>query len=252
LFRAGAPYHGSAMLGTILNSAGILLGGLIGLFRLKPLSPAMEGHLRNLLGAFTAFYGLRLFFLSLSGPFLALLKQLVILILALTLGRLIGRALRLQKMSNRIGQRARESIAAARPGAPGRVGEGFRTCAALFCAAPLSMLGAIQEGLAQYPYPLAIKAVIDGLATLGFVPLFGWGVLLAAIPVLAFQGTLTLLCSQWIGPWLQAHDLVPAVNAVGGVLVTCVALLLLGLKRLELTDYLPAVAVAPLIAWLWR
>jgi uncharacterized protein len=240
------------MLGTILNSAAILLGGLAGFFKPKPLPRAMEGHLRNLLGALTAFYGLRLVWLSVNGSFLAMLKQFVILILAMIIGRLLGRALRLQKISNRIGQRARESIARVQPDSPRPAGEGFRTCAALFCAAPLGILGAIQDGLSQYPYPLAIKAAIDGLATLGFVPLFGRSVILAAIPVLAFQGTLTLLCSHGIGPWLQLHGLVPSINTVGGVLVSCVSLILLGLNRLEIADYLPAVAIAPLITWVWR
>ena len=46
--------------------------------------------------------------------------------------------------------------------------------------------------------------------------MFGWGVVLAALPVLAFQGTLTLICAEWLQPFLKAHDLVDSVNAAGG------------------------------------
>jgi uncharacterized membrane protein YqgA involved in biofilm formation len=53
-------------------------------------------------------------------------------------------------------------------------------------------------------------------------------------------------------PILTQHQLVDAVNAVGGLLVFCVALVMLGLKRIELADYLPSLVTAPLIAWLWR
>jgi hypothetical protein len=122
----------------------------------------------------------------------------------------------------------------------------------LFCAAPLAILGSVQDGLSGYCYPLAVKAVMDGLATMGFVLLFRWGVLFAALPVLAFQGTITLLCAQLLKPFLEAHRLVDSVNAAGGLLVFCVALVILELKKIELADYLPSLAFAPLLTWLLR
>lgn len=239
----------ASMIGTALNVVGILVGGVTGLVRRKPLSPANESYLRVALGAFTVFYGLRLTWLSLNGSLLQILKQLLIAVLALMLGKLTGRLLRLQKMSNYLGREARARIAACKPADPGRLGEGFKTCAALYCAAPLAILGSVQDGLSGYYYPLAVKAVMDGLGTMGFTLLFGWGVLLAALPVLAFQGTITLVCMQFLKPFLQAHDLVDPVNAVGGLLVFCVALLILELKKIELADYLPSLAFAPLLAW---
>ena len=240
------------MIGTALNVAGILIGGVAGLARRKPLSPAHESFFKVALGAFTVFYGLRLTWMSLNGSFLQILKQLLIAVLALMLGKMAGRLLRLQKMSNRLGRDARERIAAAKPADPRRLSEGFKTCAALFCAAPLAILGPVQDGLSGYYYPLAVKAVIDGLATMGFVSLFGWGVMLAALPVLAFQGTITLVCAQFLKPLLETHSLVDPVNATGGLLVFCVALVILELKRIELADYLPSLAFAPLLAWVLR
>jgi uncharacterized membrane protein YqgA involved in biofilm formation len=242
------------VIGTILNVAGILSGGIIGLVRRKPLAPAREAYFKVGLAAFTTFYGLRLSWLSLSGSFLQILRQLLIVLLAMALGKLAGRLLHLQKFSNRLGRHARERLAELRPGTPARPGEGFKICAALFCAAPLGILGAIQDGLTVpgYFYPLAVKAVIDGLASMGFVLLFGWGSMVSAIAVLAFQGTLTLVCAGWLGPYLGAHGLVDPVNAVGGVLVSSVALVMLGLKRIELADYLPSLVVAPLLTWLVR
>jgi uncharacterized membrane protein YqgA involved in biofilm formation len=240
------------MIGTALNVAGILIGGLAGLGRRKSLSPVNESFFKVALGAFTIFYGLRLTWLSLNGTFLQILKQLLIAVVALMLGRVAGRLLRLQKMSNRLGRLARERIAATKPADPGRLSEGFKTCAALFCAAPLAILGSVQDGLSGYFYPLAVKAVIDGLATMGFVRLFGWGAILAALPVLTFQGTITLACAQFLKPGLDAHGLVDPVNAAGGLLVFCVALIILELKRIELADYLPSLAFAPLLAWVFR
>jgi len=238
--------------GTVLNVVGILIGGLIGLTRQKPLPPAAESFFKVALGAFTVFYGLRLTWLSLSGSFGQVMKQLLIAVLALMLGKITGRLLRLQKMSNRLGQAARERIAAAGSASPHRLSDGFKTCTALFCAAPLAILGSVQDGLSSYFYPLAVKAVMDGLASMGFAGLFRWGVMLAALPVFAFQGTLTLLCAQWLKPLLATHGLIASVNAAGGLLVFCVALVILGLKKIELADYLPSLVFAPLLTWVWR
>jgi uncharacterized protein len=238
--------------GTVLNVAGILIGGLIGLTRQKPLPPATESFFKVALGALATFYGLRLTWLSLNGSLAQVLKQLLIAVLAMMLGKMAGRLLRLQKMSNRLGQIARERIAGANSAGPRRLSDGFKTCAALFCAAPLAVLGAVQDGLSGYFYPLGVKAVMDGLAAMGFAGLFRWGVMLAALPVLAFQGTITLACAQWLKPLLAAHGLVDSVNAVGGLLVFCVALVILGLKKIELTDYLPSLVFAPLLTWVWR
>jgi uncharacterized protein len=238
--------------GTLLNVAGIVIGGGAGLVWRKPLSPPNESFFKVTLSAFTVYYGLRLTWLSLNGSLAQILKQLAIAILALMLGKLTGQALRLQRMSNHLGQRARELITAAGTGGPSRLNDGFEVCALLFCAAPLAILGSIQDGLSHYFYPLAVKAVIEGLATMGLAAMFGWGVLLAALPVLAFQGTLTLVCAQYLEPFLRAQGLIDPINAVGGLLVFCVALVMLGLKRVALADYLPSLVYAGLISWLWR
>ena len=240
------------MIGTALNVAGILIGGVVGLVRRKPFSPARESFFKVALGVFTVFYGLRLTWVSLNGSLWQILKQLLIAVLALMLGRLTGRLLHLQKMSNQLGREARERIAATKPADSGRLSDGFKTCAALYCAAPLAMLGALQDGLSGYYYPLAVKAVMDGLGTMGFALLFGWGVLLSALPVLAFQGTITLVCAQYLRPFLEAHGLVDSVNAVGGLLVFCVALLIFEIRRIEVTDYLPALIFAPLLTFLLK
>ena len=240
------------MIGTILNTAGILIGGIAGLSRRRTFSAAAESNLRVVLGAFTVFYGLRLTWLGLGGSLGQILKQLVIAVLALMLGKLAGRGLRLQRMSNQLGRGARAAIDGVRPQDPRRLSAGFQACATLFCAAPLGLTGALVDGLSGYYYPLGIKAVVDGMATMSFVLVFGPGAMLSALPVLALQGTLTLVCRVLLKPPLEAHNLADSVNAVAGLLVFSVALIILGLKKIGLADYLPSLAVAPLLTWLWK
>jgi len=239
------------MIGTVLNVTGILAGGIVGLSRRAPMTPANELFAKVILGVFTVWFGLRLTWLSVSGSFLQVIEQLVVVLVALMLGKLTGHLLRLQKFSNRLGRDARELITVRQPGQPGGANAGFKACAILFCAAPLGILGAIEDGLHGYFAPLVIKAVIDGLATMGFVKMFGWSAMLSALPVLAFQGTLALLSFFFLKPFLAAHGLMEPLNAVAGLLIFSVALVILGLKKLELADYLPSLAFAPLLAWLF-
>ena len=239
------------MTGTYLNVAGIVAGCLLGLARPKPLASATQFFAKTTLGALTVFFGLRLVWLSFNGSAMQILKHFGVVLLALSLGKLIGQLLRLQKSSNRLGQFAREQLAARKPGGANGFVPGFKVCTALFCAAPIGMLGAIHDGLSGYFAPLAIKAVMDGLAAMSFVSLFGWGVLFSAVPVLVLQGTISLACARFLLPVLEAHGLTDSVNATGGFLVFCVALVIFEVRKVQVTDYLPSLAIAPLLTWWW-
>ncbi len=237
------------MTGTFLNVAGILVGSAAGLAKKRPLSAANQNFFKVMLGVLTIFCGLRLTWVSLNGTFLHIFKELGIVLISLALGRLTGRLLRIQNLSNRLGQFARERISSATTFHPNRFNEGFNVCAVLFCAAPLGILGAIQDGLSGYFYPLAIKAAIDGLAAMSFVLMFGWSMMLSAVPVMAFQGTITLLCARFGQPFLATHGLINSVSATGGFLIFSVALLIFEVRRIPVISYLPSLVFAPLLSW---
>ena len=238
-------------IGTILNTAGILLGGVLGLTLSKQLSSAQQVGIKGLLGVLLVYYGLKTTWLSLGGGGGTILKQLAIVLLSLILGSITGRLLHLQKSMNRLGQHAKEKLS--RTGSEGRprLTEGFVTCSLLFCIAPIAALGSILDGLQGFWQTLGLKAVIDGLATMSFVVTFGWSPILSIIPVAAYQGTITL-CAALIAPFLIDHGLRDSVSALAGLLVFCVALIILELKRIELADYLPSLIFAPLLTWWWR
>lgn len=236
-----------------MNVAAIVVGGFAGLLVKKQPSATAQNYFKAVLGLLTVVVGLWLTWLSINGTFRHELKQLAIVLLSLSLGNLLGKLLRLQKASNRIGQLARDRMARARPENPERFTDGFVVCTSLFCAAPLGILGAVHNGLLPgYFYPLAIKAVMDGMAAMAFAGIFGWGVILSAVPVLVFQGTITLVCAHSLAPFLEAHNLSDSVNATGGLLVFSVSLLIFEVRKVHVTDYLPSLVFAPLLAWWWR
>jgi len=234
--------------GAFLNAIGILLGALFGLAQRAPLSARTQDFFRRALGAATVFFGLRLVWLHVHGTYPACAKQLLLALLAVTLGNWIGKLLRVQKISNRLGRHASQMISSAQTGASPKSGRGFFACVILFCAAPLGLVGAVTDGLSGDFYLLAVKAVMDGLAMAGFVRMFGWPAALSAFPVYAFLGAITLACHAYGMPLLDAPGLIDSVNTAGGLIACAVALVIFEVRKVELANYLPALAVAPLLA----
>lgn len=242
---------GAFLLGTLINAGAIALGAALGLARKSGMTAENQNFMKVVLGFAAIVVGLRLTWVSVNGSFKQVLWQVVIVVVAMMLGKLTGRLLHLQKLSNRLGQFARERLAAIPTGQRGAPADGVNVCAALFCAAPLGIIGAVTEALGGGPMPLMVKAAMDGLAAFGFVMLFGWTVGLSALPVLVVQGTLSLVVLRFAQPWLEAHQLTNSVNATAGMLVFCISLLIFEVKRIEMADYLPSLAWAPVLTfWL--
>jgi uncharacterized protein len=236
--------------GTILNAAAILLGGTLGLATRKEPSVASQHTWKLLIGGFAVFAGLSATWQSLPGPFLAGLKSLGVILLALMLGNFTGRMLRLQKSLNRFGQYAAQRVRAASP-VDARLGDTFAACTILFCISPIAIVGALQDGLSGNWKTLAVKAAMDGLACLAFVRTLGWPVLLSLIPLVAWQGTITL-SARLAAPWLEHQALLSPLLGTAGMVVFAISLVILQIKKVELANYLPSLIYAPLLAWLLR
>ena len=238
-------------LGTLLNAVGILLGGILGLTLASQLSLRRQMLIKSLLGVFTVYVGLKMAWENIGGPFGTVMKQIGIIMLALVLGNLLGKLLRLQRGLNHFGLMAQQKMAGAASTGPHRFSEGFVTCTLLFCVGPMAVLGALKDGLDGNWKILGIKAVMDGLATMAFVTTFGWGVVLSVVPVVAYQGSITLL-AKWVSPFLEQHNLVEPISATGGLLVACIALVILDVRKVPLADYMPSLVVAPALSWWWK
>jgi uncharacterized protein len=239
------------MLGTIFNAAGIVAGGVAGLLLRRPLPASTQQWLKVVLGVYTVWIGLRLAVTSLNGGFWPIFKQLLLAVLAMMLGRLVGRLLHLQKGLHRLGRMASDKLSKATPGTRPPPGDGFLAATVLFCAAPLAVLGPIPDGLRGDFQPLLLKTVMDGLVALALVPTFGWPVMLGVLPMGAVQVTITR-AAQWLEPTLRTYDLFDPVNLVCGLLIFCLALIIFGIRKVAVGDYLPALLIAPLLSWLWR
>lgn len=236
------------MTGTIINAVCILLGGVIGLIAANSVGPALQQRIRLILAAATIYVALEMIWSGVNGGFMRGLGQLGIAFLSLVIGNATGMVLRLQKGLNSLGAVAKKSMAAAGRG-DDRFNEGFITCTILFCVGPMAIIGSIEDGLNGNFKILALKGCLDGLATMGFAAMFGVGSLLAAVPVLAYQGTITL-CAGALQP-LLGPPLMDAVRVTGGLLVFTIVVVILDIRKVPLANYLPALVYAPLLTKWW-
>ena len=121
--------------------------------------------------------------------------------------------------------------------------EGFVVSSLIFCTGPLTILGALNDGLGNGADQLFLKSALDGFAAIAFAAAFGWGVAASAITIVLVQGSLTLL-GVLLGDVLpDAH--LAAITATGGLLLVGIALRLLRIREIPVADLLPALLVAP-------
>jgi uncharacterized membrane protein YqgA involved in biofilm formation len=123
--------------------------------------------------------------------------------------------------------------------------EGFVSASMVFCVGPLTVLGALSDGLGRGADQLFLKATLDGFAAIAFAASLGWGVAASALVVLVVQGLITAAGAA-LGDVLPAAH-VTALTATGGVMLVGVALRLLKLKQVAVADLLPALLVAPVL-----
>ena len=173
-----------------------------------------------------------------SAPVLIVLGSVLI-------GGICGSLLRVEDRLEGVGDAIRRRVPHGRGGDRDRFVEGFVTASLVFCVGPLTILGSLDDGLGRGIDKLALKATLDGFASIAFAASLGWGVAASALVILVVQGALTLLAAL-LGDLLpDAH--LAALTATGGLLLVGVGLRLLRIRSVPVADLLPALAVAPLL-----
>src|SRR4051794_36991148 len=163
---------------------------------------------------------------------------------AVLLGGLVGEAIGVERRLGQLGDAIQARVSR---GAHSRVSEGFVTASLLFCIGPLAVVGSIQDGLTGDYQTLASKAMLDGFASIAFAAALGWGVGLAAVSVLLYQGLLTLAAGLFENVLGEGTEALAALVSAGGVLIIGISLKLLRLKDVKVGNYLPALVLAPCI-----
>ena len=228
------------MLGTIVNAGAVVLGGGLGLLLKKGL-PARISE------AIMGGVGLVVLYIGVSGALAG--ENVLVAVLSVVLGGALGAWMDIDAALNRLGARAQAAFAGGggKSGADGadgagggsRFAEGFVSASLLFCVGAMAVVGSLQSGLTGEHSTLFAKALIDGVSAMVFASAMGAGVLLSAAAVLLYQGAVTLLASL-LAPVLS-DAAVAEMTCAGSLLIVGIGLNLLGLTKLKLANYLPAV-----------
>jgi uncharacterized membrane protein YqgA involved in biofilm formation len=229
------------MTGTLINIAAVLCGGTLGLVFGARVPERLKATVVAGLGLFTAAIGIQMF-LKTGNP--------IVVLGSLLIGVLLGEWWRIEDGLEGLGQvLERRFGGGGSEEASSRFIKGFLTTSLLFCVGPLTILGSIQDGLTGDYSLLAVKSVLDGFAALAFASTLGVGVLFSTTVILIYQGGITLLAAQLNA--VVTDSMMNEMTAAGGVILIGLAVSsLLEIKKIRTGNFLPALAIAPLLVWI--
>lgn len=244
-------------LGTLINIVTVALGTLVGVLLGDRLPERMRETAMAVIGLITLALGIQM---------ASTTHNILLTLVSVLVGGVLGEVLRIDDALNWLGNRI-EVLATRQqePSAPQRasVATAFVTASLIFCVGPITVVGSIQDGLTGDYQLIAIKSVLDMIASLTLAATLGWGVGLSTFTILIIQGGISVL-AQLVGEnavgvvagrtVLVGGEALPLgttmldeMTAAGGILMLGLALLLLDLKRVRVANLLPAVALAPLV-----
>jgi uncharacterized membrane protein YqgA involved in biofilm formation len=226
----GCDSHAPSMTGTFLNVGTVLLGTLIGVVVGSRLPASLQQRVMAGLGMVTLVIGVDLALAWRDTSPLYVLGGVL-------LGGLVGEAIGIERRLEALGDRIQRAVQRSEHST---VSEAFVTASLLFCVGPLTVVGAIQDGLTGDYEALATKSLLDGFAAIALAATLGWGVALAAVTVLLIQGGISLGADLF-------DDVLTgeALTSAGGVLIIGISLKLLDLKDVKVGNFLPALVIAP-------
>ncbi len=224
------------MLGTLVNTGTVLVGGTLGTLLGDRLPERLRGTVMHALGLITLVVGIQM----------ALATRNVLIVLgSLILGGALGEWARLEDRLEALGEYLRARAARSRFLSRGQFTQGFVTASLVFCVGPMTILGSIQDGLSGDSSTLFIKSALDACSSLAFAASLGMGVTCAALTVLVVQGGITLAAGT-VQRFLT-EAMIAEMTATGGVMLLGLGLLLLEVKRIRVANLLPGLALAPLL-----
>ena len=224
-------------MGTIVNSAAILLGGLLGLLVKRGISKRVEETAMKLLGVSVFLVGIEgvlssMMVVDADGRLSA--TGSLLLIVSLVAGGVLGEALGIDGALQRGGRLVEQRL--------GKEGfsKGFVNTSLIVCVGAMAVVGALNDGLTGDSSVLFIKAALDFVISVVLASTLGFGVPFACLPVLAYQGAITL-AAGWLAP-LVSGELLDGICMVGYAIVLIIGTNFLGWTSIATANLLPALA----------
>ncbi len=237
-------------LGTIINVATIVVGGLVGLVVGRRFSDALRALFMDALGLITMINAVLSTARITDSAFVAALPSgftMIVVLAAMLLGGGMGYALRIEERLEQVGEWLRHRFAS---DGDNHFVEGFVSASLIFVIGPLAILGSISDGLGNGLDQLLLKASLDGIAAIAFASAMGVGVIASAIPVGIYQGLWTVI-GVFLGNVMNSAE-IAAMTATGGLLLAGISLKLLDIKHMRIGSFLPALFIAPALVAIFQ
>ncbi len=224
------------MMGTIVNALTIIVGGSIGLAFKKGLPKSVEENVPNFVGTGVIIIGLNGILTSMLyvNPETGRISSSgeLVLVLSLAVGGIVGELLRIDDRINAGGLAIERRF-----GAEG-FAKGFVSASMLFCIGAMAIVGALADGLSGDSSTLFVKAILDGITSIVFAATLGYGVLFSAIPILIYQGSISLCAGLLSG--ILVGTLLDQICMVGYCIVFLIGTNMVGATRVKTSNLLPA------------
>jgi len=214
-------------IGSIVNALAIIGGSVLGCW----LQSRIPERIRAIV-----FQGLGLCVLLIGIQMALKVDNIFIVIFAVLLGGITGELLRLDTLLERLGNKVKKLIGSKNP----QFTDGLVTTSLIFCIGAMAIIGSLEEGINGDPTILYTKSILDGFASIAFAASYGSGVLFSFIPVLLYQGFMTIGASffqQYFSELMIAQ-----LTGCGGLLIVGIGINLLELKEIKLANLLPSLA----------
>lgn len=224
------------MLGTFVNIGAVLVGSTVGLLFHRRLPEKIVTIVFQAIGLFTLFLGFTM--ASKTANYL-------ILIFSLVVGSIIGQWLTLDHALDTFSQRLKDRLGLQND----KFTEGLVAAFLLFCMGSMTILGAFEEGMGNPPNLLYAKSILDGFASIALAAGLGVGVAFSTIPLLLYQGGLTLFAG-WLGEFFR-DVVLDEMTAVGGLMLIGLGINILEIKSLKVINMLPGLVVAVLLTYIF-
>ena len=171
-------------------------------------------------------------------------NDLLVIVFSLVFGAIIGESIDLEKMTDVLTNKLKRKIKVKDE----RFTEGLLTAFLLFCMGSMTILGAFDEGMKGDTTLLITKSVMDGFAAMALASAFGIGVSFSAIPLLIYQGGLTLFAG-YLGSFFS-EAMITELTAVGGILLIGLGINILEIKKIKIFNIIPALVLVVLFTWI--
>ena len=223
-------------LGTLANCVAIIIGALLGVFCKRGLPEKWQETMMSSIALCILIIGVQMALKT---------QNIIIVIFSLVLGAIVGEILDIEAAMNRLGQYLGNKLSQGDGSAAAAIAAGFVNASILFCSGAMAILGSIQDGLAADHTTLFAKATLDGLISLILSANLGIGVILSALSVGIYQGSITLLAGV-VGT-LVTEPMLTEITASGGIMIMAIGCNMLKISSIRIGNLLPGMLFAAVI-----